>query len=180
MTITKQQISKWIDDESRRVDPTRARDDHDRNLILRILREPNLTGKLTAVRLEHLVWNLAWAMAFAPKEDPWAAEAAKAAPKFLAFHFAETTTYPDALSMFWEVVIGPLSRGDAAFHDAVFRGLCSQLKVKNSWVQASALHGFGHLRDPRCRPVIREFLKVSTDDAKLAAYAREAMAFKIL
>jgi hypothetical protein len=179
MTITKRQIGNWVEKESRRVDAARARDQRDRDMALRVLEEPQLCVELSDERLQHLVWNLAWAIAFAPVGDAWTVSAVAAAPSLLASIFGDATQNSNALSMFWDVAISTPLRSDVSFRGAVFESLTAQLGSPNPWVQASALHGFGHLEEPRCRPVIRDFLR-RCEDSYLVEYARQAMAFKVL
>jgi hypothetical protein len=81
--------------------------------------------------------------------------------------------------MFWDILISGIDAQDQPLRHATFEALSEQLQSDNEWVQASALHGFSHLRDQRCRKVINVFLKTCSDPS-LADYARRAMKFELL
>jgi hypothetical protein len=92
--------------------------------------------------------------------------------------YARQTEYSSASDMFWDGLIGR-STLESAVRQAIFGALVDQLGIPNRWCQYAALHGFNHLRDLRCQPVVDRFLATCTDPA-LHRYAEAAKRFQAL
>jgi hypothetical protein len=95
---------------------------------------------------------------------------------FFRKFFGQLTEYSAACDMFWDIIIHGLDASDEEIRDAVFVALAEQLLIPNRYCQLSALHGFNHLQDRRCHPVITAFEK-TTDDPEIRAYALTAKMF---
>ena len=87
--------------------------------------------------------------------------------------------------MFWDVVVRPfactrdLSPEFKQIEEAIFNCLTDILKIDNYTCQISALHGFNHLKDDRCKPIIEEFIK-NTDDTDLKNMAEMAKEYSAI
>jgi hypothetical protein len=100
-------------------------------------------------------------------------------PDFLNHWYGDSTTDSDDLNMFWDLVLNNPSPSGPAVSAAAFEALCYQLDMPNRWIQLSAIHGFNHLKEPRCRPILRRFIE-SCEDEHLRDYARRAMTFTLM
>ena len=70
-------------------------------------------------------------------------------------------------------------QSDLTLVRVVFAALVEQLAIPNVWCQQSALHGFNHLKDPACRPIIRRFIE-TCEDEPLKEYAKGAITFQLM
>jgi hypothetical protein len=64
-----------------------------------------------------------------------------------------------------------------AVRDAIFKCLTAIIHLPIRHCQASALHGFNHLKDDRCHLVIDNFIARCTDP-ELIAYARVCRSYR--
>ena len=186
MTVTDDGARDWAREESERRDSTRpplgadlTRDFH---LISRVLAEPELIADLKPDRIDRLVWRIPNIFTHSLLGGGYVEErlaVAQLSPEFLMRVFGDITDQNVPLEMFWDTAIRAVQNSDRALVDTIFDGLTRQLAHPNKWVQASAIHGFNHLREPRCRPLLQEFLH-SCDDPHLADYARAAMTFRLM
>lgn len=84
-----------------------------------------------------------------------------------------------ACNMFWDVVVDRFRDTNTPTAAEIFQALERQLSIPNRYVQLSALHASGHLKDARCRPIIAAFQR-ACGDQELVDYASGAMTFSVL
>ncbi len=148
-----------------------------------VLRRPETLWGFSAKNQEKLVWNIAFGVAesFRGRADTVEAKVAfvDACPDFFASHFGGLESYSQSCEMFWDIVIGSVWHSDDVVRVHTFDALRVQLGIPNAFVQWSALHGFNHLQDPKCRPVINEFLR-TCEDEHLREYAKVARTFQAM
>lgn len=80
--------------------------------------------------------------------------------------------------MFWDGVI-PRRKLGQGLRDAMFAALAHQLFLDDDTVKAGAGHGFNHLKDRRCLPLLDHVIR-TTDNGELAEYLRAAMTFELM
>lgn len=94
-----------------------------------------------------------------------------------------------ASNMWWDVLAydfhcGNRSRAnggeDELMQDVMFETLDRILTLPSDTCQAAALHGLGHLHDPRTQEAIERYLKRPSVSAELRAYAVAAARFEVL
>jgi hypothetical protein len=148
-----------------------------------VLRQPKTLSDFSDKNQEKLVWNIAFGIAesFRGRADTVEAKVAfvDACPEFFASHFSGVESYSQSCEMFWDIVIGDGWHSDDVVRDHILEALRAQLAIPNLFVQWSALHGFNHLQDPKCRPLIDEFLK-TCEDEHLREYAKVARTFQAM
>jgi len=97
------------------------------------------------------------------------------------------TTEEDRYScfMFWDVIVGidwvtnALTDDRRTIRDALFSTLARVIQLDNLECQRAALHGFSHLHDERCHPIIDDFIR-ECNDPDLVEYARVCRDFRSL
>lgn len=83
-----------------------------------------------------------------------------------------------AIFMFWDSVVS-MPGAPRGVKAALFASLTRQLFSSAEVLQTSALHGLGHLEDKRCRPLLRQFIRLHRGE-RVAQYAEHACNFKVL
>jgi hypothetical protein len=182
MTATRKQVLAWATKLSVAVDVGRPTKDREFDMAIRVLREPSLLAALPERKLHNLVWNLGWMMGRKAWRDIALArqtEFVEAVPGFLAWLPSSTEDEQTTIYMFWDLAISRPDPHTGPIREAMFGALSAQLAMPSVWLQYSALHGFGHLKDPRSRPVIRNFLR-TCDEPWLEEYALQAMHFEVM
>lgn len=162
---------RWDEDRTR-----------DFSAIVRLLSKPQLLDALKPTRRERLIWNLPRIYGDTERREGYEQarkDMAAAAPGCFAHVYSNATDPSTSLEMFWDIAIGGIANGDRPLVDTVFEALVRQLAIPNRWCQASAIHGFNHLKEPRCRPLLRRFIE-SCEDDYLREYARGAMTFTLM
>lgn len=141
---------------------------------------------LSRPKAEKAIWNLSFGLGQVVATDtlPTSAKVAciTPTPAFFEAVFGSQDRYSAACDMFWDTVCSmgyDDARGEPALGIAMLSALSAQLKIPNRYCQLSALHGFNHLRDPRCRPFIEELQRTSKDPEVLE-YAKVAKRFEAL
>ena len=72
--------------------------------------------------------------------------------------------YSHSCDHFWDIYYNyDQLAAQPLIQEAIFDTLHKILNIRNSECQGSALHGFNHLRDDRCKPLIDEFIRECTD-----------------
>lgn len=157
---------------------TRERVDYLHNAT-RVLVDSDSLSWLSRAKAEKVVWNMANGIRDVLGEDDVDLSArlalVHATPSFFGQFFGALSEYSAACDMFWDIVISYLHPG-GELGDAIFQAISEQLAIPNRYCQLSALHGFNHLRDRRCVPLITAFEK-TTDDPEIRAYAVKAKMF---
>jgi hypothetical protein len=185
VTVTDEQAREWARELSKeKFHPySRGRDlTRDFAMILKVLAKPQLADDLKFTRRDQLVWNIPWIYFSSERSHdygPQRIELARRIPDFFEHHYSNASEYWQGLDMFWDVAITGIANADRPLIDAVFDALVRQLAIPNRWCQCSALHGFNHLKEPKCRPLIRQFIQ-GCDDAEVVRYARGAMTFRLM
>ncbi|MEO8538106.1 MAG: hypothetical protein ABI577_00075 [bacterium] len=184
MPASRTQLAKWATNESQNDDPASALTTQGYDFAAQVLRNPRSVAHLKGERLSRLVGRLGFALSYirddsGPRRVHFAAAMAKAAPPAFEIWFGSLAVDSDGLYMFWDHARNFRDDRPRLLHDAMFDALRMQLQSSNVWIQQSALHGFGHLHDPECVPVIATFLEVC-DQPWLAEYARKAARFEVL
>lgn len=135
-------------------------------------------------RLNRLVWNLGWMLSYigdgsGPRRVQSACDMARAAPTAFELWFGKTRAEVDGLYMFWDLARNFREDRPRALHEAMFEALSEQLRSDNAWIQQSALHGLGHLKDARSQPLIERFIS-RCPPGHLRDYAEMANRFEVL
>jgi hypothetical protein len=97
--------------------------------------------------------------------------------------YTNVQEYSYSCHFFWDSICyrygyTPVHTSDQqAIQDALFQCIAGIIRIDNRQCQASALHGFNHLGDDRCQPIIDQFLR-TCDDPRLAAYAGVCRAYR--
>ena len=186
MTVTDEQAREWAWEESKRKGPgyhAWAEDrTHEFEIIIKLLTKPKIIEGLKSARRDQLVWNWPWIFRDTNRAGIYEHQrlvVASLVPEFFASVYGELTEHVNALDMFWDIAIDGIDNADRPLVDVVFDALSRQLKIPNKWCQLSSLHGFNHLREPKCRPIIAKFIE-TCEDEYLKAYARHAMTFTMM
>lgn len=93
--------------------------------------------------------------------------------------------YTHICFLFWDALLSyvgpstPLRDDLRILRETVFQCLSQLLAMDNLECQRSALHGFNHLQDDRCRSLIDAFMS-RCEDAELKAYAQRARDYQEL
>lgn len=185
MTITDEQAREWAWETSKsKFFHYGWNEDWTREFALRIkvFSKPALLDGLKFERRDQLVWNVPGIYLASNRSGlygPQRIELARAVPGFFAHHYVAGDEYGKGLDMFWDSAMDGIDNADRPLVDTVFDALTRQLAIPNRWCQLSALHGFNHLKEPRCRPLIRRFIE-QCDDAEVVTYATGAMTFRLM
>lgn len=141
--------------------------------------QPELLRELPMGARDRFVWNagydLEWVISQSHDASPELLRVLAAVPA--AFH-AAFRGEPDesaGLYMFWDNVTC-FAFDRPLVQQAIFEALVEQLGSDDRSCQRSALHGFNHLEDPRCRPVIEAF-QATCRDPDTVAYAEVSKNF---
>jgi hypothetical protein len=65
-------------------------------------------------------------------------------------------------------------------HQAMYRALGRQLKLRYHEAQFAAIHGLAHLGGPKARALLREYLRMRDRPRRLASYAQAALSGNVL
>jgi len=184
--LTEADVQRWAEAESLRKAPNRLWSDDPAGSVtaaLAVLDSPETILLLSPKRREQLAWNLPWMFTEIPSNrgfaDSQRVAFVRKSPAFLTKVFETLDDYSSALDMWWEIILSGVKAHESATLGAIHESLTAQLGSGNVRCDASALHGFNHLRDPRCRSPINAWLKRCEDD-DMRAYARRAMRFELL
>lgn len=185
MTITDEQAVEWALEESKR-NGSFHRWDEDRTrdfaVIIKLLSKPQLMDALKPARRERLIWNLPSIYRDTERRGEYRTqriELAAGVPDAFAHVYGDAIESSTSLEMFWDIAIEGIANGDRPLLDTVFDALVRQLAIPNVWCQSSAIHGFNHLKEPRCRTILRSFIE-NCGDESLREYARGAMTFTLM
>lgn len=97
----------------------------------------------------------------------------------IAEYTAVVKQYP-GLFAFWDAILPrPSTALDANLRSALADLMIHQLASDNEFVCVSALHGIGHLGDPRARQEVRRLIDLDSG-SDLATYARQALSGNVL
>ena len=186
MALPESDVQSWAEAESLRKSPHGqwVRDPSGSvAAALAVLEAPELVLRLSAKRREQLVWNLPWMFTEIRSNrgfsDSQRVAFVRKSPAFLTTVFETLDDYSSALDMWWEVMLNGIRKDAMATRNAVFESLSAQLGSGSDRCDASALHGFNHLRDRRCHTPINAWLRHCKDE-ELREYARRAMRFELL
>lgn len=184
MTVSRSQLAKWATATCRLSSPANERETRDYQLSALVLQNPGTADFLSGARLSKLVWNLGYLLAWisdrsGPRRLQYAVDIAAATPAAFEHWFGRTQTQVDGLYMYWDLARRFEDDRPRVLHDAMFDALAAQLQSGNAWIQQSALHGFGHLKDPRCVPLIEDFVSRCAP-GDLRDYAEAAARFEVL
>ena len=101
-----------------------------------------------------------------------------AAPDFLRY-FEPRLPVGEGLYMFWDLVLSEREDSPKPLQEAVFKALERQISFPEPRLRESALHGFGHLKDPRSQSLIKHFID-QCPPGDLRTYAETALRFEVL
>ncbi|HEX6031022.1 MAG TPA: hypothetical protein VFY90_06300 [Tepidiformaceae bacterium] len=146
------------------------------------LKHPEVLSQFSSKNQEKLTWNLAFGIGESLHADENGLEAKLAlldsCPGFFARFYGELATYSQSCDMFWDIIIS-FTPAESHLRAHIFDALTAQLAISNVYCQLSALHGFNHLQDPKCRPVIDAFLATAEDPA-VKEYGKIARLFQAM
>lgn len=150
----------------------------------RALQEAHVLDGIDGDRIERILWEISGALGSCMTSVPALAEAqilaVDAIPLLFRWLARRGPHPPDgSVFMFWDGVIWRKRRHTAEVRDAVFASLACQLFLDDDTVAASAVHGFNHLKDKRCLPLLERIIR-TTGNAALAEYARAATGFDLI
>lgn len=185
MPITDGQARDWAWEESKHKSAHHSFfDDRTRDfqMFVTIATRPSIIDGLKPARRDQLIWNMGRLFFETSRSDQYdelRIALASGVPDFFKSQFLKLAEHNIPLEMFWDDVCSGVANADRPLVDAIFSALERQLAIPNVWCQASAIHGFNHLKEPRCRPLLRRFIE-DCDNESLRAYARRAMTFTLM
>lgn len=143
---------------------------------------PSATHPVSTTQLEDPIYGFAWSLESCFRYGDDSAELKVAVvdrlPGFFQWLSEHGLTEQNvAVFMFWDGLAR--TRTKSPVKNAMFAALAHQLFIPDENIQASAAHGFNHLKDTRALPLLAHLARTATS-SDLREYATAAAGFNLM